>query len=131
MHQSPRLLSVRMTCKHNLLFGNSQFVEFILRSLQKPALFQGRIKSNSHQTIFPTNFQRQPTIEKSVVVGRWCDLKIGGVRHQQFLFLKVGRFSHRFSPLITPRKLSNMFDKIGGNPVFRPIFMRIGGYLKS
>ena len=29
------------------------------------------IKPNSHQTIFPTDFLRQPTIEKSVINGHF------------------------------------------------------------
>ena len=65
------------------------------------------LKPNSLQTIFHTDFLRRPTIEESVVIDRffkykigWCDMKISWARHQRFFWVKVGRFSHRFSPTI-------------------------------
>ena len=58
-------------------------------------------KPNSHQTIFTTDFHQWPPIQESVGVGQfflvkigWCDMEIGGARHQRFLLVKVGRFSH-------------------------------------
>ena len=58
-------------------------------------------------------------------------MKIGGVLHHRFFYFKIGRLSHRFHHRFHHRKLSSMFDKIGGKPLFRPIFLRIGGYVKS
>ena len=69
------------------------------------------------QTIFPTDSHRLPPIQKSVEMGRFFKKKSVGVTWKSVgpkFFLKIGRFSHRFSPPIAPRQLSSMFDKIGG-----------------
>ena len=41
-------------------------------------------------------------------------MKIGGVLHHRFFYLKIGQFSHRFHHRFYHRQLSSMFDKIGG-----------------
>ena len=50
-----------------------------------------RVKPNSHQTIFLTDFQRQTKIEKSVVVGRFKKKKLVGVTWKS-----VGTYSNDF-----------------------------------
>ena len=65
---------------------------------------ESRLKPNSHQTIFPTDFLRQPTIEKSVVIGRFFKNKSVGVTWKSMGTYTNGLiFLNRpiFSPIFT------------------------------
>ena len=59
------------------------------------------VKPNSHQTIFPTDFQRQLKIKKLVVVGRFFFKKSVGVTQKSvgtiFIFLNRPIFSPIFT----------------------------------
>ena len=65
----PKVVSQVRKCIFEIYFVNVFLFRLGQLLFSFSSLLPFSLKPNSHQTIFPTNFQRHPTIEKSVVIG--------------------------------------------------------------
>ena len=89
---------------------HTKAMRLVLKSFWNPGSTPERhtLKPNSHQTIFPTDFQRHPKIKKSVVVGRFFFKKSVGVTWKSvgqtptiFIFKSRTIFSPISPPILT------------------------------